>query len=301
MAMHAASLAQLEIAHWPGPPAGLPAAPAGTFVLDTCQRRVAITSGDGGAGRGPSGPSPAERRSGAAAYRLLLEVTTGLLSAVPGETNVFGQFRRAWDEHRASAPERAATLAPLIARAVHDTRAIRRRHLQNIGGASYGGLVRRLLRAADGERVLVVGAGGLACSLLPFLDAFEIATWNRTPPGAAFAAAGRVFAPDEGQRAAGWAHHVVLTTPADPLNDGRWSAWLDASLVQTVVHLGRRRGSPIALPAHASAYDLDDIFDLRRSQEGLRSLQIERARQECRDRAEQLAGTGVAPARLAAG
>lgn len=295
-------LERLRVGHWPKAGGGAPHAPAADgFVLDTCQRRLRVTL-DGTPAREVAAPPQAF--TGAAAYRFLLEVATGLESAVPGETNVFGQFRRAWEAYRATAGREAvAGLAPLVARVIRDTRTVRRRHLENIGGASYGSLARRLLRAAEGERVLFVGAGDLARSMLPFFRACEVGTWNRSAPGPLFAAAGRVFAPRDGAAAADWAHHVILTTPADLGNDARWAAWLGASLAQSVLHLGRRRGEGADWPAHVAAYDLDDVFDLRRSQDTIRSLQLQRARAACRALAQDLAAEAAAPAlrRRAAG
>src|SRR3970282_2652165 len=62
-----------------------------TFRLTTCQREVDIlfrhsadTVSTGAAFRGSD------------AYRFLLELATGLLSVIPGETNVFGQLRAGW-------------------------------------------------------------------------------------------------------------------------------------------------------------------------------------------------------------
>ncbi len=302
--MHdALAIDRIRVAHWPGNPAALSAGNAGpAFVVDTCLRRLLVTAGNDAA-RDPRVLDAPEVYAGAAAYRFLLEVTTGLQSAVPGETNVFGQFKRAWEYHRRAAPRSAVeSLAPLIAQLIRDTRAIRRRHLQNIGGASYGPLVRRLLRADADDRILIVGAGELARSILPFFSSFPVGVWNRRAPGAALAAAGRVFAPADGMLAADWAHHVIMTTPADAQNDGRWSAWLGASLVQTVVHLGHRRGDGVPWPAHAAGYDLDDVFELRRSQDKIRSLQLQRARHDCHELARCFAVAIGPPApRLAAG
>lgn len=257
--------------------------------MDTCLRRLVLTD-EPEIARALAALQPPERFTGLAAYRFLLEVTTGLRSAVPGETNVFGQFKRAWEAYRVRADRQAvATLAPVIAAAIRDTRLIRHEHLQGIGGASYGALARRLLQPRAGERVLFVGAGELARSMLAFFRGFEIGVWNRRPPGAAFAAAGRLFAPAAGAGAAAWAHHVVMTTPADATNDERWSFWLEASLAQTVLHLGRRRGEFVPGPAHATRYDLDDLFDLRHSQDNIRSLQLQRAQLACRENARRAA------------
>jgi hypothetical protein len=78
-----------------------------------------------------------------------------------------------------------------------------------------------------------------------------------------------------------------MTTPADATNDACWAAWLDASLAQTILHLGHRRGTGYCGPTHATTYDLDDLFELRRSQDNIRSLQIERARLACHDSARR--------------
>ncbi len=298
------AIERLWIGHWPVP------APAGAgidagrkaFLLETCLRRFAVTT-DAVTARALGALRPPEVYRGVQAYQFLLEVATGLKSAVPGETNVFGQFRRAWEAHRRTADgESVGALAPLIARVIADTRSIRRDHLQNIGGASYGPLVRRLLGAAAGDHVLFVGAGELARSMLPFFHAFRIGIWNRHQPDPAFGAAGTIFQPSDDARAASWAHHVIMTTPAVAPNDERWMGWFGDSPVRAVVHLGRRRGEGARWPAQVRGYDLDDVFELRRSQDNIRSLQLERARLACRETALRL-GTRCGPAtrRLAAG
>jgi hypothetical protein len=109
-----------------------------------------------------------------------------------------------------------------------------------------------------------------------------------------------MFAPGEGAVAAQWAHHVILTTPADPVNDERWDTWLRASLPQNILHLGRRRECGPIGPPRAVYYDLDDLFELRRSQDNIRSLQIERARLACEEAARQLTRPQYASSRRAA-
>lgn len=277
-----APLARLWVAHWPAGAGGMAPPAHRGLLLDTCQRRVFATL-DAPAGLAATAP---EAFAGIAAYRFLLEVAAGLRSAVPGETNVFGQFRRAWEASRRTAdPDVMESLGPLIARVIRDTRAVREAHLRDIGGASYGGLVRKLLRPAEDEHVLIVGAGDLARSLLPFFRGHAVGVWNRRTPGPEFTAAARIFAPGDGPAAAAWAHHIVLTTPADAGNDGRWHDWLAAceGTARSLVHLGRRRAQPWTWPVHLVARDLDDVFELRRSQDSIRSLQVERARAACRE------------------
>lgn len=297
------SPAPLVVGHWPQGAAPVPAGAglATVWRIDTCLRSLLVGTGQAGAST-ITALNPPETHNGGAAYALLLEFACGLKSAIPGETNVFGQFRRAWEAFRDNAPATAVgALAPVVTGLVRDTRAIRNAHLDGIGGASYGGLVRRLLRAAPAEPLLLVGAGALAHSLLPFFRAQSIGSWSRRPPGAAFVAAGRVFAAEAGAEAARWARHVVITTPADPANDGRWFDWLEAAgTARTLVHLGRRRGSGQPWPAGIRSHDLDDVFDLRRSQQNIRSLQVARARQDCRQRARAWAATAATAAATAA-
>ena len=291
----------LWIGHWPKPLSGatepdLRAFRPQALVLDTCLRQAVVTTDPVVAARAAC-EHPADTAAGTAAFEFLLEVTTGLRSAVPGETNVFGQFKRAWQVFRHSGDAAAVTsLAPIVARLICDTREIRQQHLQNIGGASYGALVRRLIRPANCERILIVGAGELARALLPFFRGFDLGLWNRRAVGPLFGAAGRVFSPDAGRTAAAWAEHVIMTTPADDANDGVWRDWLAAASPSSVVHLGRRRAAPWRLPAPLRAFDLDDVFDLRRAQANIRSLQLERARLACRERGRRLTPTPPAAA-----
>lgn len=295
----APAIDRLWAGHWPEPDTQrFPGAAArrNVFVIETCQRRLAIAAGPATA---LTSLHPPEQFHGIAAYQFLLEVAAGLRSAVPGETNVFGQVRRAWDDFRRTADRDVsgpldASMACLIA----DTRAIRREHLQGIGGASYGALVRRLLRPADGQRVLFAGAGALARSMLAFFSTAQLGVWSRGPAGPAFGGVARSFAREHGGQAAEWADHVIITTPADPTNDQRWLAWLANSDAASAIHLGHRRVDGFGWPATLRGYDLDDVFDLQRRQDDLRSRQLQRALQACGERARRRAGE---PAALAAG
>jgi hypothetical protein len=184
-------------------------------------------------------------------------------------------------------------------RLINDTKAIRTEHLQGIGGASYGSLVRRLLAPRPEDRILFVGAGNLAQSMLPLFRHLDVGVWNHhalnRPPD--FVA--NSFRPEHGRRAARWADHVILTTPPDSINDGRWHKWIAATLfdapVRTVVHLGYRgvsnRGSHfLALSRYRQikTYDLGDVIALQQVQDERRSTRLAHARAACRKRAELL-------------
>jgi hypothetical protein len=296
---------RLWIGHWPKPPSGatvpdLGALRSQALLFDTCLRQVIVTTDPEVAHRA-SHHAPAEWATGAPACQFLLEITAGLRSAVAGETNVFGQFKRSWESFRhAGDVQVVAALAPIIAQVIRATRDIRHQHLQNIGGASYGALVRRLIRPDYRDPILIVGAGELARTLLPFFRGFPLGIWNRRAVGPLFTAAARLFTADDGPAAAVWAKHAVMTTPADEDNDRRWQEWLSGTSLETLVHLGRRREPPWQWPTSIRAYDLDDVFDLRRSQANVRCLQLERARRACRDRAHGLAEASARPERYRA-
>lgn len=301
--MHNTSeIVDLRVAHWsprnlnPGP--GRPG-----LLVDTCLRQVYIDIQPAAKffDAGLSGDTaPTEHRSGAEAYRLLLEITTGLHSAIPGETNVFGQFKDAWATFRNHGRQaEVARLAPLMHRLINDTKAIRSEHLHGIGGSSYGSLVRRLIRPCPQDRILFIGAGKLARSMLPLFRHFDVGLWNRSALDNPPANVTRLFRPKQGRVAAFWAHHLILTTPSDPVNDQRWCEWIAATTdrpqIRSLVHLGHGRAQTEAFGAHQIAlnssietYTLDDVFALRQTQSEHRSAQLDRARAACRSRAFNL-------------
>ena len=288
------------------PGARAPVAPApftkpDAMRLDTCLREVVIEWRPDENRRACSGLpvfGDAERLRGVDAYRLLLEIATGLRSAVPGETNVFGQFRRAWrtfleDGH----PVHADGLQPVMRRLFADTKTVRRQWLEGVGGASYGSLVRRLVAPGKRDRVLFVGAGELTRSMLPLFDRYRVGLWNRRPPEALPAHIDRIFAPGQADQAAAWADHAILTTTPDPRNDRAWHARLNRARMQTVVHLGHGRPDwnlGVEWAANIAAFNLQDVFELQREQSDYRSKRLERARIACARLADLLGDTGTA-------
>jgi glutamyl-tRNA reductase len=99
---------------------------------------------------------------GVEAYQFLLEVISGLHSPVVGETEVFGQFKTFLQDSDVDHP-----LATILSYAIVDTKRIRAQHLRDLGGQSYGSLVRKKIsRPAE---VHVIGAGSFAAELLPWI------------------------------------------------------------------------------------------------------------------------------------
>lgn len=276
--------------HWPG--TRLPAAATAQLrtsgvVLETCLRQLAF----GVAPRpGPPDATPGvpegELTTGEAAYRLLVEVASGLQSAVPGETNVFGQFRRAWDESagRLAAADRWQ-LRPVVEAVLADTRTLRARHLQGVAGGSYGSLVRELLTLRRDARVLFVGTGELARSMLPLFRAWDVGLWNHSARTALAPATlpgvSRWFPSDEAEAAAAWATDIVLTTPGDPAHDRAWCDRVGRHPPRTLVHLGLRRGQGPAWPDLPALHDLDDVFALAGAREQQRRTQLAAAARAC--------------------
>jgi hypothetical protein len=261
------------------------------LVLETCLRRLAV-------GSGTPPPLAGELLTGADAYTRLLEIIAGLRSAVLGETNVAGQFRRAWqDTSRDTATgttpatvldaDTRAALAPVIASLLEDAACVRRNHLQGIGGSSWGTLVRRLLQPAAGTRVLLIGTGDLAASIAPYLGRVSLGVWNRRPVSPerrpALGSVGTWFDVDAASTAADWAEGVVIATPADVAHDGDWLARFAARRVPLVsgVHLGQREPTAFRWPQGMRGYLLDDVLALARTQQSRRVAAVAAARRQC--------------------
>jgi len=291
-------MTQLFVTHLPysgNQPLAETAKPGRGLLVDTCLRRVWI---------GASAPdrdqvSETEFYAGVAAYQFLLEFISGLHSAIPGETNVLGQFRQAWFRWRSRHPDEASELAGVLEQLLQDARRIRAQHLQGIGGISYGSLLRRLIKPASKDRILFVGAGDLARSVQPFFRQFSTALWNHRPVEIQPTEWLEYFLPAEGEAAARWAKHVILTTPPDPANDANWQHWLEAAEPSSVTHLGHRRAGSFHIHSAARCHCLDDLFALRRSQDNVRSLQIEHARNACAEHAASSYVDGYSAAKRA--
>jgi hypothetical protein len=274
-------IGQLWCMHWPAghlPGHAVARVRTSGVVLDTCLRQLAF-----GLGKIPGAAleSPGDLHSGPAAYGLLLEVASGLRSAIPGETNVFGQFRRAWERSAGELPaDQRWHLTPVVTALLADTRQLRTRHLQGLGGNSYGSLVRELLALRRDARILFVGTGDLARSMVPLFRNYAVGAWNRSP-GAPLDDVCQWFTSDAADEAAGWATDVVFTTPADPHHDAAWSGRLGRHVQRGVVHLGQRGQSAGSWPSAAATFGLDDVFALARARDQWRSRQLAAAARTC--------------------
>jgi hypothetical protein len=147
------------------------------------------------------------RFCGVNAYLHFLRVACGLESQVLGETDIFGQIKESWNSAltRNKGFSEIEQLSPWVQRCFEDAKEVRTRHLQNLGGVSYGSLVRRAIqmnlrestlpqggvaaheRESDFGReespVLIVGAGQIANSVAPYLWDRPLRIWNRSALG----------------------------------------------------------------------------------------------------------------------
>ena len=133
------------------------------FNWQTCLRQIALGHQDWDL----QTQHPVQVYHGKDAYRFLLEIGCGLHSPMVGETEVFGQFRKLVDEVKSSSHSAHAWLADVLEQIRLDIKKIRARHLVGLGSQSYGSLIRKKTKSADG--VSIIGGGHLAQEILPWL------------------------------------------------------------------------------------------------------------------------------------
>lgn len=282
------------------------AAPAGLLpdacVVGTCLRevRIAMLPQD----EQPSGMEAHvagyDRYAGAAAYRFLLQLACGLESEIAGETEILGQVKQAWRDHESAHPAAAKALRPWMQRLLQDTKEIRSEHVVGLGSATYGSLVRRLLGGTLPGPTLLLGAGQLAETILPFLDSGEVMVWNRSRERAEQMLARQriaqtadrvrlLEATPEAETAA-WrrARDVVICIPADAARDTeRVRLWRHHGAHEgRVLHLGIDSATGTAWEHVPRLATLTDLFGLRDTQAEQRDLLLARARRVCADKAQ---------------
>jgi glutamyl-tRNA reductase len=159
--------------------------------------------------------------------------------------------------------------------------------------------VRRLLGGSLTGPTLLLGAGQLAETILPFLDTGEVLVWNRSRERAEAMmsrqreaqTAGRVtLLPATAEaEAQAWqrARDVILCIPADAERDVervRW--WRSQSRNGRVLHLGIDSAAGTAWQQLPDLATLKDLFGLRDTQATQREQLLARARKACADKAQ---------------
>ncbi len=271
-------------------------------AVKTCLREVRIAALPPDAR-----PAPMEARAagfelyqGADAYRFLLQLACGLESEIAGETEILGQIKQSWRDFETAQSGEARALRPWMQRLLQDTKEVRTEYVVGLGSATYGSLVRRLLGGSLTGPTLLLGAGQLAETILPFLDTGEVLVWNRSRErGEAMMSrqrapqtAGRVTllpaTPEAEAEAWQRAHDVILCIPADAARDAarvRW--WRNRSgNPGRVLHLGIDSADGTAWQHVPGIATLKELFGLRDTQAAQRDALLARARKACADKAQ---------------
>jgi glutamyl-tRNA reductase len=284
-----------------------PAAEADTaqklFLIDTCQRRVAILSGREElelARRQFPEDVALEHFEGTDAYAFLLRFACGLESKLVAETEIFGQIKQSWRAFSELGSALSKQLSPCIQQLFHDAKEIRAQYLVGLGSASYGSQVRRLLGDEIGSGpTLLIGAGQLAQVVAPWLTGSELWLWNRTSERARELAvelakrnpkrAVRVIEGGAEAELKAWreAHQVVICVPADPLGDqARVQAWRERQAgAGRVIHLGVGAEGVAPWNSLPEFVSLGALFEMLQAQSDLRRRQLERSRRACMEKA----------------
>src|SRR5205085_7626204 len=121
--------------------------------------------------------------------------------------------KAAWKEN--SQPK---SLQPVFQKLFEDAKEVRTLFFQNLGGASYGSLARRLLpqkeNVSEGP-ILVIGAGKLARAIFPYFTDRKLVVWNRTREKIPAHLSG-IDSLEELDRAWMEAEHVLICIPSNP-------------------------------------------------------------------------------------
>lgn len=313
-------LRDLTVLHWRGAHVAATPAPESAsgqdlWLIDTCQRRVAVLT-DTGARSAARREFPAggaiESFEGAEAYAFLLRFACGLESKLIAETEIFGQIKLAWRSFSERSSPLARQLSPWVQLLFQDVKAVRAQYLGNLGSASYGSQVRRLLgddataqsgalaaaSAAIGA-TLLIGAGHLAQSVAPWLGGSELWLCNRTTDRAwelarelAKRTVERPVRVIEGGFEAeltAWrrARHVVVCIPSDAQKDAaRVAARREGEHPGgRVIHLGLGAAPTPPWNDLPGVVSLGSLFEMLRSHSQLRARQLQRARHACLEKA----------------
>lgn len=270
-------------------------------AVKTCLREVRIATLPPDSRPAPMEAHAAgyEAYSGAEAYRFLLQLACGLESEIAGETEILGQIKQSWRDYEAAHAAEARALRPWMQRLLQDTKEVRTEYVVGLGSATYGSLVRRLLGGTPTGPTLLVGAGQLAETILPFLDTGEVLVWNRSRERAEAMmsrqreaqTAGRVTllpaTPEAEAQAWQRARDVILCIPADAARDAervRW--WRSQPRQGRVLHLGIDSAVGTVWQQLPDLATLKDLFGLRDTQAVQREQLLARARKACADKAQ---------------
>jgi len=273
------------------------------FLIDTCQRQVAVLAGRDAldlARRQFPHDGALDHYEGTDAYAFLLRFACGLESKLVAETEIFGQIKQAWRDFSERGSALSKQLSPWIQHVFEDAKEIRAQYLSSLGSASYGSQVRRLLGDEFGlGPTLLLGAGQLAQSVAPWLTGSELWLWNRTSARARELATElakrnperpvRVIESSTEAELAAWraAHQIVICVPPDAQADrARADAWRERhDGGGRIIHLGAGADGAAPWNSVPEFVSLGALFDMLQAHSELRRRQLERSRRACLEKA----------------
>ncbi|MEY4762121.1 MAG: hypothetical protein RLZZ200_1977 [Pseudomonadota bacterium] len=272
-------------------------------VVKTCLREVQVTTrsafDDGKVAAGAD--AGGELYQGAEAYGFLLRLASGLESEIAGETQIFGQIKESWQKYETEHADSAKSLRPWMQRLLQETKEIRSEYIVGLGSATYGSLMRRLIGGRPEGTTLLVGAGQLAATILPYLDSSDLRIYNRSPARAfEMLAQSRardssytttVLEPTLEAELAAWrdARDVVICIPEDAERDAlRVATWREHADARggRILHLGIMDATGTAWQGVPRLACLRELFSLRDAQAEQRDALLQRARRACAGKAQ---------------
>lgn len=276
--------------------------PPGSFVLDSCQRILAgfvLMSGESSLYFQTHRASQEWKARGfdllraKEAYSFLLQVATGLESQMLGETQVLGQIKSAWAETSKKETAQTKALSPLMQKLFEDSKFIRTSYLQDLGSMTYGSHLRKILESSqcsgaseNRHRVLLVGAGQFAESLLPWLSQFDVVMTSRNSERSQELqrSVKRDFPQLQIQPwSAEWNRFSAIVSCVPGSEEVRVRLLTAVNPELVIFDLGE----PSALKNESIScqkWDLDSLFECQKKEVQNRIIEIEKARMACKER-----------------
>jgi len=228
------------------------------FSVETCLRFIALSR------RLPEKlHSGMQVYQGQEAYQFMLGIACGLHSKIQGESEIFGQIKKAWQEHEDKKP-----LNTLMQHLFADTKRVRTDYLHGIGGQSYAGATQKLLGLKKDHSVLIIGAGQfgamLATKLLPSVA--RITLINRSPKKHPLIET--IVGWENLEEKMSHAQHVLVCIPVgrDAKLDKRIQAAWKKKHTGKLIHFGQMNFSETAWKDLPHFLGLSDVMALQNTQ-----------------------------------
>ena len=233
------------------------------FSVETCLRFVALSR---------KLPTKflmgTEVYQGADAYRFMLEIACGLHSKIQGESEIFGQIKKAWKSYHEAEPVASKPLNTMMQHLFADTKRVRTEYLHGIGGHSYSSATQKLLNLKKDQSVLIIGAGQFGAMFATKLIsvAKNVVLINRSPKPHPLVET--IVGWDELEEEMSVATHVLVCIPAgqDLKLDARIQAAWRKHEAGKMIHFGQMQFAETAWQDLPNFLSLADVMALQNTQ-----------------------------------